>query len=481
MNSSVFQRGVRYLDRLFALLVFVSGIWSFAAAAHAEDPTTGELIAGSGYEKIRFKNVDLSPGGFFEATGIYRSANENADTGSTFQGVPINGTANSRLSEFRGTARQTRVSLLAESAFNTTKISGYIETDFLGAATTANETESNSWNLRIRQLWSNTLFSNGFSIMLGQGWSLLTTNRTGLAPRTEFIPLTIESQYMVGYNWARQWELRLTQDYGHGILAAISLENPETSTAGVVLPSVGGAPPEGLEGSNNALGPTSLINAGTVSANIAPDVLAKAVLEPGWGHWEVKALGRAFRDRLATNGTHISFGGGVGLGALLPVLPNLTLVAEGLTGAGIGRYGSGQGPDIMVRSDGTIRPIQADQFLVGLEFHPTSAWDVYTYYGLEYYARTFSGSSGYGAPSAVVNGVCNAPNTTTFTGVCVGNRTLSQIQPGFWYRFFDGKQGKAAVGGSYSWVERQLWSGAGGANLAGRDNIVMASFRFYLP
>src|SRR5712691_11894772 len=80
-----------------------------------ETPSTGELITGSGYDKIRFKNVDLSPGGFVEATGLWRSANENADVGSTYGNIPLSGTANDKLSEFRGSARQSRLSLLVES------------------------------------------------------------------------------------------------------------------------------------------------------------------------------------------------------------------------------------------------------------------------------------------------------------------------------------------------------------------------------
>jgi TolA-binding protein len=102
---------------------------------------------------IHFKDITITPGGFIELAGIYRSHNENGDVTSTFGNIPFSGTANSFLSEFRATARQSRISLLAEGRVNDWKMSGYYEADFLGAAPTANELESNSFNPRQRQLW----------------------------------------------------------------------------------------------------------------------------------------------------------------------------------------------------------------------------------------------------------------------------------------------------------------------------------------
>jgi len=63
---------------------------------------------------IRFRGITLAPGGFLDATGIFRTRNENADVDSTFGSIPLAGTANAGLSEFRGTGRATRFSLLAQ-------------------------------------------------------------------------------------------------------------------------------------------------------------------------------------------------------------------------------------------------------------------------------------------------------------------------------------------------------------------------------
>ena len=47
------------------------------------------------------------------------------------------------------------------------KMSGYYEFDFLGAAPTANEVESNSFNIRQRQLWAQVELDGGFSFVGG--------------------------------------------------------------------------------------------------------------------------------------------------------------------------------------------------------------------------------------------------------------------------------------------------------------------------
>src|SRR2546426_2445704 len=375
-----------------------------------KEPTTGELISGSGFQKIRYKDVYLAPGGFVEATTIWRSQNQNADVGSTYGNIPLSGSTNSKMSEFRGTARQSRFSLLAETIPTGSvlqKLSGYVEGDFLVVGVTSNEQESNSWAPRLRQFWATADFSSRTSLTVGQAWSLLTTHRQGLMPRSEFIPYTIDAQYVVGYNWARQFQVRFTQDFGNGVWAAFSIENPETNVpslslnsastgnSGVVLP----ANVQGFAASSNAANPASTLNNSSVSTDVAPDLVSKVVFEPGWGHWELKALGRFFRDRF-NGGNHNAFGGGVGVAAILPVHSTLNFIVEGLSGAGIGRYASSVGADVIAKTDGTVVPIRATQIMTGFEWKPTPAWDWYAYYGYEYYDRAAYGGNnvGYGSP-----------------------------------------------------------------------------------
>src|SRR5262249_35294217 len=66
----------------------------------------------------------------------------------------------------------------------------------------------------------------GFHILAGQTWSLLTQNQVGITPRKENIPLTIDANYVVGFNYLRQWQIRAVGDVFPGISLGVSVENP---------------------------------------------------------------------------------------------------------------------------------------------------------------------------------------------------------------------------------------------------------------
>jgi hypothetical protein len=389
---------------------------------------------------IHYKGITITPGGFLEAATIFRTHNENGDVTSTFANIPFGGTANSHLSEFRGTARQSRIALLGEGKTGAWKLSGYYEADFLGAAPTANELESSSFNLRQRQLWGQAESNGGFSFLAGQSWSLMTTNRKGMTVRQEFIPLTIDSQYVVGYNWARQWGLRFTKNFNNGVWAAFSIENPETNLNVVNAP----AGIFGFNNSTNATSPSSQFTlnntpgANGISTDLAPDLIAKVAFEPGFGHYEIKAVGRFFRDRIAGN-NDIQGGGGAGFGAILPATKKVDVIFEGLAGRGIGRYGAGIGPDVTLRPTGSIVPVEDFQTMAGIETHPSPKLDLYIYGGDEYYGRSAyvnaSGKGvGYGSPLNDVSG-CTVESPTSTQACQAQTRTLWQIQPGYWFRF----------------------------------------------
>jgi hypothetical protein len=454
------------------------------AGLSAVEPEAGteELIAGRGFQKFQYKGVSFSPGGFFDGTAIIRSANENADIQSTFANIPLQGSANSHLREFHGTARGSRLNLLSEGHYRSTAIAGYVELDFLGSSTSGNELETNSWNPRLRQLWGNIDLPNGISLLIGQSWSLLTTHRIGLKPRQEFIPLNTDLQTVVGNNWARQWGVRVTKVFRPNLLMAVAIENPEASVNGVVQPT-------GLQGFNtspNAKTPSNFFTTSTtpgangISTDLAPDIIGKLVWEPGYGHWELKGIVRFFQDRLNAH-NHVAIGGGAGLAAVLPLTPSLNLIAEGLVGQGIGRYASTIGADVVASPSGKIVPITAFHFMGGLEWHPTKDWDVYAYYGVEHYARTAYAATpiGYGSPSADLSGCAvEDPGTQPCQAA---NATITQAQPGLWYRVITSDVGSVALGLSYSYTHRAVWSGANGVRPWGEEHTVMTTVRYYLP
>src|SRR5262249_38981313 len=63
---------------------------------------------------IRYKGLSLTPGGFLEGTTLFRTRNENADIANNYSALPLDGSSNAQLSEFRGTARNSECSLLIE-------------------------------------------------------------------------------------------------------------------------------------------------------------------------------------------------------------------------------------------------------------------------------------------------------------------------------------------------------------------------------
>ena len=433
--------------------------------------------------QIHFRGITITPGGFLAANTVFRVHNENADVLDTYGNVPFSGSPNSRLSEFRFTARHSRISLALEGKIHDWKAAGYYEMDFEGAAPTANEVQTNSFQPRIRQLWAQVEMKNGISFLGGQAWTLLTTNRKGISPTTVFVPLTVTASFNVGFTYARQVAFRVTKGFNDKAWFAFAVENPETVLS--VVPTAG-TNVFGFATSPNAAAPSSgfVPNATGVSADLAPDLIAKVAFEPGWGHYEIKALGRFFRDRFG-GGNNVTGGGGLGFGFILPVVAKkFDVTIQGMGGRGIGRYGTANGSDVTLRPNNTIVPILSYQTLVGLELHPAPKLDLWLYGGNEYFGRsaylTTTGTGvGYGSPLNNLSG-CALETPSAAQPCNAQNRDVWQVQPGFWYRFWRGKEGTLQYGMSYSYVHRRPWAGTGGKPV-GINNIVMTSLRYYFP
>src|SRR5580658_1715525 len=184
----------------------------------AEPPTT-----------IHFKGITLSPGGFLAAETVRRSRALGSDINTPFNSLTMPGASQSTLSEFFGSGRQSRISMLAEGRLASAKISGYVEADFLSAGVTSNNNQSNSYSLRQRQAFAQAVFDNGWSVTGGQMWSLATETKHGVDNRTEATPMTIDAAYTVGFSWARQYGLRLAKNIDNKVWVAVSMENSEAT------------------------------------------------------------------------------------------------------------------------------------------------------------------------------------------------------------------------------------------------------------
>ena len=460
---------------------------------------------------IKFRGITLTPGGFLAAETVWRQHAIGSDINTPFNSITMPGAAGNRMSEFFGSGRQSRISLLGEGKLDFAKLSGYVEADFLSAGVTSNNNESNSYTLRQRQAWGQAALKDGLTFTGGQMWSLVTETRKGLDNRTEALPMVIDPQYHVGFSWARQYGFRVTQSIGKKFWLGFSVENAQT------LFSASGQAQNFVLGSAGTSG--GLYNpSATYSFNSAPDFIFKAAAEPGFGHFEVFGVVRRFRDRIYPNATAATPSvagasnfstttGGVGANARISLFKkHVDVAGHFLGGDGMGRYGTSTLPDVTVNPDGTLAPLKSAQGLGTLEYHSTK-WDIYTNVGAEFVGRHAGLNSagkpvGYGSP-LFVNAGCGVetvPGTpvggqfpTSSSGFlpgglanCAANtRNIVEGTIGFWYRFYKGPKGTLQFGPQYSYIVRNTWSGTFGSGglgqPAGIENMFLTSFRYYLP
>jgi hypothetical protein len=487
---------------------------------------------------IRFKGITITPGGFLAGESVYRNRALGSDINTPFNSVNMPGAGQNDVSEFFGSGRQSRITMLAEGKVADFRMSGYYEADFLSAGVTSNNNESNSYTLRQRQVWGQVA-NNEWSLTGGQMWSLVTETKHGMDNRTEAVPMTIDPQYNVGFSWARQYGVRLVRNLGNRFWLGASVENPQTTFAarnnaanfalgsagngsGLYNSAVTTCSTSTIAGTNGALtsATTTCTNAANYSFNAMPDFIFKAAAEPGFGHYEVFGILSRFRDRVYPcaepgissncNGTISALGayndsetvGGVGANARVTLFKQLDFGVHALVGEGMGRYGSGGLPDATVHADGTLAPLRSYQGLATLEWH-TKRLDLYLNGGEEYVARRWQFDPnnptnpftpvGYGSPLFNVAGcyVETAPPLGsagfTFGSLSKCNadtQYLVEGTAGFWIKAHSGPHGRLQFGPQYSYVSRNAWTGTNGPAFSsphGIDNMIFTSFRYYLP
>ena len=106
--SSAPSQAAEVADELKALHGQVDALQKRLDADPLADP------AASHTDKLYYKGVTLTLGGFGALESIYRSRNETADMASSFSAIPFNNSSAGQTSEFRFSARQSRITALAE-------------------------------------------------------------------------------------------------------------------------------------------------------------------------------------------------------------------------------------------------------------------------------------------------------------------------------------------------------------------------------
>jgi hypothetical protein len=442
---------------------------------------------------FRLGGVTVTLGGFLDTTALYRSRNLTAGTSTSFNSIPYSNNVNAHLDEFRMTAQPSRFSMLVQGKPSTnTNLAGYVEFDLNGAATTSTSVQSNSYTPRLRLAYAQyDDNADGWHLLTGQNWSLAVENTTGITPRKELIPPTIDANYLPGFVYTRAPQIRVVKDFGRQLWLGASLEAPQEtySLNGISGFASGSKLPDGQTLTFNSPGTSYLNSTTNYSYDVAPDMVVKAAVDPGWGHYEAYGLGRFFKARTSVVGagdTRTVFGGGVGGSAVLPVVRKyVDLVGDVLGGYGVGRYGTGQLPDATFKANGDPAPLPEIIGMAGLIGHPTKSIDLYTLLGTEQIGRsTFTTGTGkkiagygYGTPYDVNTG-CGTELDPTST--CnAQTRALDAITVGGWWRFLHGGYGTVQAGAEYSYIKKIAFSGIGGKPSTD-ENLVFFSLR-YLP
>ena len=469
-----------------------------AVVSSLTDETTAIKKAIASPDALNYKGITISlAGSFIEAATAWRSAATGGGINTPFTGVPLQNSDAAQLSEFFGSGRQSRLAIKAQGKPPWGTLTGYYEMDWLGTGITSNNNQSNSYVMRQRQIWAEIAMHSGTTVSAGQMWSLAAETTKGTSNGSEILPGTIDPQYTAGFVWGRQYGFRVSQQIGKKFWLAGSVENAETlNPAGTIVLNSGTSVLLGSAGVGGGL----YNSTANYSFNYTPDFVVKMVTEPGWGHWELFGIERNFRDRIyvtgssATNSTAI--GAGIGGGFRAPLASKkLTIGLKGLWGQGVGRYGSSTIADVTVKPDGTILPLHGFSALSTVEASVTPRFSIYMNYGGDYISRAILSTTanvGYGNPLADMSG-CNTEPTAggqfapANPSNCGGNnKDVQEAGFGYWYNFYNGPKGRLRQGLQYSYIERNLWSGAGGTTnpgggAKGTDNIFETSLRYYLP
>jgi Skp family chaperone for outer membrane proteins len=328
---------------------------------------------------LHYKGITLTPGGFVAGETVYRSKATGGDIPTAFNAIPYEKADAYQLSEFFGSARQSRLSLMAEGKTSWGTLRGYWEADWLGTGITSNNNQSNSYVVRQRVIWAQAALNNGWAFTGGQLWSLATEDKKGISNISGDImtPQTIDPNYVTGFVWTRQYGFRVTKTFPKAAFG-FAAENPQllytASLAGNTAYAVIGN--AGANGGNynaaiSACTPaTSIVNytnqaqvdasgatldiavpvyktlngcadIATLSFNQAPDLIVKAAFDPGWGHYEIFGIGGFAHETVYPGETTNSnlYGGLTDVATGAVVAPALTTAGFYNTGIRVGGVG----------------------------------------------------------------------------------------------------------------------------------------------
>ena len=352
---------------------------------------------------------------------------------------------------------------------------GYMESDFLGFSPANAAVSSNSNSLRLRLYWVN-LKKGKYEILGGQSWSLLTPNRRGLSalPSDLFYTQNIDVNYQAGLIWSRNPGVRFIYHPKPTVALGVSLEASEQYGGG----SAGGGAitlPAALTSAY-----ANEVNLGSTTFNVAnpaPDVITKIAFDPAIGqksaHFEIAGVLSAFKlYNPLSQRSYSATGGGGSFNFSIETWRNLRLIANNYASSGGGRWIFGQGPDLIVRGDGSASLIHAYSTLDGLEYQATPDALLYGYYSNAYFQRNSAIDPSNGKP--VGYGYTGSPNSQ--------NRSIQEVTFGVTRTFWKNPAfGALQLMGQYSYLLREPWFVTTGQPRSAHGNLFFLNLRYALP
>ncbi len=437
-----------------------------SAAPKTQEPAESPL-------SFRIGSAYITPVGFMDFTGIFRSTSVGSGIGTNFGSIPYSNTTQGNLTDMRFSAQNSRIGVRVDAGVKGAHVIGYWESDFLGFVPGNAAVSSNSDSFRLRLYWVD-VSKGSWEVLGGQSWSMLTPGRKGISPLPAdlFYSQNIDVNYQLGLTWSRDQQVRVVYHPSRTVAAGISLASPEQYIGGsgggglIVLPPALATPYS-----------SQLNNGGTTLSvpGVHPDIIAKVAFDPEVGghalHFEVAGLVRTFKVWNPTSNQDFSATGVGGQANLnFELFKGFRLVTNNYWSEGGGRYIFGQAPDLVVRADGSLSPVKAASTVSGFEYTNKNTM-LYGYYGGVYIGRNVAIDTtgkyiGYGFPGS--------PNSQ--------NRAIQEATFGIAQTFWkDARYVALLLMSQYSYLFRNPWVVASGQPAEAKSNMIFINLRYALP
>jgi hypothetical protein len=437
---------------------------------------------------IRLGNSTLTPLGFMDLTYFGRSTNVGSGIGTNFGSLPFSSQATGHLSESSISAQNSRIGFRVDSTVMGAKVLGYLEADFLfNNNATSFQTTSNSAGFRLRNYFVDVQ-KDGFEVLGGQDWSMLTPNRVGISPIPGdiFYTQNMDTNYQAGLIWTRAPQVRFIAHPNENVAFGVALENPQQAIGG----GGGGTPAVLPSGLNATLNSQFQGGSGAGIYNIPnwfPDIIAKVAFDGHAGkkaeHVEIAGLISGFKDYIPASvsalaaGSHTTIGYGGSVNANLEVVKGVHLIANTFFSDGGGRYIFGLAPDVVVRPDGTISAVHSHSTVDGLEFQIGKNSQLAFYYGGAYVGKDISFD-----PTAAGSTLAKPSYSGYGYGGTLFNRSIQEITADYTRILWKNPNyGALSLINQYSYVVRDPWAVVSPAGKSAHTNMVYIDLRYTLP